>query len=259
MNETKDIERENKRERSSRNPLGNLEEAVKALETVNKALGKGPYSRDSVAQALGYSGVHGRSGRKVAALVQFGLLNREGNKYSQSDLASRILFPVSDQDKIEAIIIAVKSPTLYAKLIAKYENQSLPTLLANIMAREYGINSKNSEEAAKTFKESLEYAGIFKNGVILDQSSGLVNNQGTENDVFEESSDARKQLKESPSQTSGANLKSLELPSGIVVLYPNSLAYKFALGEFAQALKLLNETALSASDNNTNGTDHTTT
>src|SRR3989344_6951684 len=155
-----------KRERSVAYPSFSLEQAINSVSQLRKALGKGPYSRDEAAKALGYSGVSGISATKISTMVHFGLLNRNGNTYSQSELAERINHPLSDEDRNNAIDEAVQIPKLYKDLLAQFLGQALLTQLRHTLIRK-GISAKISDSVAENFQKSLEFSGSLKNGVVL--------------------------------------------------------------------------------------------
>lgn len=159
------------KERSVAYPSVTLEEALNRLQELQSNHGSGPYSREDAARGMGYSSISGASTRAVAALVHYGLLDRSGNAYTQSKIAREILFPVSDQAKSHAITQAAHSPRLFETLIKKYAGQAIPTMLDNILIRE-GVSSGASKETANTFRETLKFAGLLKNGVVLTDVSG---------------------------------------------------------------------------------------
>ncbi len=247
-----------KRNRSSANPKFNLQQTVGFLEALYKALGKGPYSRQAISEALGHGKLNGTSIRKAASLAHYGLLTRKGTAYSPSNLSDRILMPTSPEDKAKAIMEAVQQPTLYAKLIDKYKGQSLPDLLKNILAREYGINAKSSVEVADTFIESVEFAGILKSGVITATvpETTKIGNYDEEGEA-EEVDDQEDDESDNPPITKKSikGKTPLELPCGITVYYPDTLAYNFALGEFSNAIKLLNDLGVKALETETTDGD----
>ena len=159
-------EQKKKRERSTAYPSFHLGEAIDLSSKLREAMGKGPYSRDEAAVALGYKGVSGISAMKISSMVHFGLLNRNGNTYSQSELAERINHRLSDEDRNNAIGEAVQIPKLYRDLLAQFSGQALPTQLGNILIRK-GISAKISDSEAENFQKSLEFSGSLKNGVVL--------------------------------------------------------------------------------------------
>jgi hypothetical protein len=167
--------------RSAAYPGVTLEQAIDAAKTLRSNLGNGPYSRESAAKALGYSGVTGTSSTKIAGCVHFGLLNRVGNTYKQSDLATAIFNPRSEQEKSGAIKESFRNPVLYEKLSAEYDGKALPIMLDNVLVRLYGIQERAASDAASIFKKSAEYAGILSNGIM---TSGDSQKPHDDNEVF---------------------------------------------------------------------------
>lgn len=160
-----DIKSKKNRERSIAYPAVTLESAIELAKELLDKLGKGPYSREESAKALGHLTLTGPATRKVASLVHYGLLERSGNTYSLGELSQDILIPVNDEQKSLAIITAVQRPKLFANLIQRYQGQSLPAMLGSILVREK-ISHSVAEDVASTFKESLRFAGLLENGVI---------------------------------------------------------------------------------------------
>ena len=231
----KEIIKENKvkRGRSSAYPAVSLKKAVETAVILSDKLGSGPYSREAVAQALGYKGVSGASAVKVAALVHFGLLNRKGSSYHQSNLSKRILVPKTEEDKKIATAEALLTPTLYAKLSEKYSGNSLPTLLENILYHEFNIMQSASKEAAENFRQSAEFAGFLKNGILLNAPDVTIE-PSAENIAPEEKYAEVSTLVKSSSTPK--DFFQVKLPSGITALFPQDLSYNFGIGEFAEPL-----------------------
>ena len=169
-----------KRERSTAYPACSLETSLGDVTKLKERLGKGPYSREAAAKALGYSGINGISAGRIAACVHYGLLTRSGSTYYISDLASRIINPTSESEKSLAIAEAFQVPALYSKLIQAYMNEALPTMLPNILARNYGIADKAASNAAQTFRESAEFAGMLQGGVIVQAQGANAEPQNTD-------------------------------------------------------------------------------
>lgn len=150
-------------------PGDSLAEAVTLLEKVRTGVGFASASRELIAQALGYKGLTGTSGRRVATLGHFDLIERTGNgSYKISDLGRRILMPTSEAEKALALAEAAKRPSLYLQVIAKYQGSALPQMLANILARDFKVYAGASEDAAKGLRETVEFAGLLRNGILYD-------------------------------------------------------------------------------------------
>lgn len=157
---------ESKRERSKAYPQFSLDDMVDALKRIHSQLGSGPYSRAAIAEGLGHSVGSGSANSKAAALVHFGLLDREQNAYHLSPISRRIIHPTEEGEVAAAIADSVKVPTLFAALFERFGGKSLPQLLPNILTRDYGIIAKQSSQAAELFRRSAEYAGLLRHGVL---------------------------------------------------------------------------------------------
>lgn len=162
-----------KSERSRRYPSASVRDAIVLLEGIHKGLGLNGGSRDSLAQAMGHTTLNGASARKIATLIQYGLLDRDGERYRVSGLGRKLLIPVHEKEKIEAVAEAVRTPALYRELGESLDQQPIPVMLANVLAREHGVLSLASNDVAKNFLESVEFAGILgKDGVLRWQLAG---------------------------------------------------------------------------------------
>lgn len=160
------------KERSVAYPIFNLESAVNRLVSLYQGLGKGPYSREDAAKGMGYSGLNGASARAVAALVQYGLIDRNGNTYSLSLLSNSIIHPTEELEKSIALKKAAVNPKLFLSLVETYKGQSLPGLLENIITRK-GVGASYAKDVSTIFKDTLQFAGILVNGVVNSQDTEM--------------------------------------------------------------------------------------
>lgn len=148
-------------------PFIGLAESVGLLEKIAEALGNGPFGRDAIAEAIGHKPGSGSANAKIGALTHFGLLDRNGGgTYSASEIASKILHPTHDGEKQAGMVAAAKSPTLYAELIEKYQGKGLPSMLGNILYREFGVLQISAEEVANRFRETMLAVGLLRNGIL---------------------------------------------------------------------------------------------
>lgn len=233
----------NKRDRSSAYPAISLEEATMHSSKLYQAFGKAPFKRESAAIEIGYKSLNGPSGSKIAALVHFGLLERNGDLYNNSPLAIKISHPKNDDDKKEAIFQAVKSPKLFNALIKEFSGATLPNALDNILIQNYGISRKVAKEVANNFKKSIKFAELYPNEVVLntnnDNSDSIENILGEHTPNTYTISDRTINQKNTPINFNG--MQSIHTPSGLIICYPNELAYHFAIGEFGKQIKDLDD------------------
>jgi hypothetical protein len=153
------------------------------LEKVRTGVGLGAAKRELIAQALGYKSLSGHAARRLGSLSHYGLLERAGKGAARiSALGKAILMPTSDSEKTQAIGVAARTPNLYSALLAKHTGHALPTMLTNLLSREHGVSPTGAEDAANTFRETMEFAGLLRNGVLVaepqDSPSGESGSKG---------------------------------------------------------------------------------
>lgn len=226
-----------KRPRSTAYPNHNLETSIGFTGAMRDKLGSGPYSRELAAQALGHQKVTGTSSAKIAAAVHFGLLKREGNTYSQSEISNMIFSPETDEERSEGIRQAMLSPTLYQKLLAEYNGKGLPTMLDNILVRTYGLLNSVAKQAATDFKKSAEYAGLLVNGVINTNSGPETLKADDKPEINDE---MEREITRSHALSAPSNYLTVVIPNTDVrIVFPPEYAYDLSIGTFGQAIKSL--------------------
>ncbi|MGB8276414.1 MAG: hypothetical protein WCF20_00535 [Methylovirgula sp.] len=125
-----------KRIRSPNYPALSLPEAVEKITTLYRNLHNHSAPREVIAKALGYAGLNGASATVISALNKYGLLERIGDDHKISDRAKRILNPLSEEEKTQAIREAAFDPPLFAELSEKFPGR-IPNedLLKNYLSR----------------------------------------------------------------------------------------------------------------------------
>lgn len=240
--------------RSSAYPAHNISEVIEAVEKLYKNLGKGPFNRDSVAIALGYKGLSGASAIKISACIQFGLLNKSGNTYFVADLAKRILTPTSEEEKENAILESLRTPSLYGALISEYEGQALPTMLPNILSRNYGILESSAKKAAEVFQESLEFGGILKDGVLQKPNKQKI--ESNEEEAVRGTTNSKQNPSEVPNTPKSKTFEEIEIPIPGVnakIVLGKEYMFSLSMGQLAEGIAGLKSSLESAKvDENTN-------
>ncbi|WP_276356457.1 hypothetical protein [Cohnella caldifontis] len=150
-----------KKERSRSYPSASLEKAIEDTKLVKSKLGSGKLDRDQISIALGYQRINGLAGTRISTMVQFGLLDKDDG-YSLSKLSEKITHPKSKEERNEAILEAFLKPELYAELVQRYQGDGrFPDQLDNILYRDFGITANASQDAAKLFIQSAQFANLI--------------------------------------------------------------------------------------------------
>lgn len=237
-----------KKNRSAAYPAVDLPTAIELTTKLRERLGLGPYNRLTAVQALGYKGISGASAPVIAALAHFGLLTKQGNTYRQSDLANRIIKPLSNVDKTRAVVEAVQTPKLHLAIIQKYMNSSLPTMLENILFHEYRINENVAKNVADNIRKSLEFAGLLVNGVITDNEQQLEIVTGLPESRLVEGNASKLSDVDSMRNRGSRGEIFIEMPSGVKVVFPSSMGVALVSGKFAESIGKLEEKAKELSE-----------
>ena len=217
-----------------------------AAQKLRDNLGAGPYSRESAAQALGYTGVSGASSTKIAGCVHFGLLTRVNNAYSQSPLADQLFNFLTDEEKKQALKSALQTPSLYAKLIKEFDGKAVPKMLPNVLVRNHNIKEKVAKEAAAAFTKSAEYAGVLTNGVlnvggVADGSADVQHlNDGDAQEHAAAKIPPSSEDKHLNRDQGGGDYLPVEIPnSGVKIMFPTKFAYDLSVGNFKTGIEEL--------------------
>lgn len=156
--------------RSSSYPSYSIEFCISLVRKIYENFGSGNYyaRREDISKTLGLSESFLQT--QVSSASQYNLLDlKSGEGYKPSKLFIKIHKPVNSEQKHIALIEAFQSPTLYASLIKRYENETLPSLisLSNILLQHFGIADKVSEKAAKIFLANAKYVNALTTDNVL--------------------------------------------------------------------------------------------
>jgi hypothetical protein len=233
----KKIEKKIIRERSAAYPAISLEEAVGYSMKLQAAFSKSPFSRENAVKEMGHQKVTGASGMKVASLVHYKLLDREGNAYRNSSLALRLAHRIDDNDFQDALKLAATAPKLYKALLGEFAGRAVPTALSSILVRNHQIGQKVADDVARIFIKTIEYANLYQNGIVSvdlpvsDDSDDMINNQTqpiAHTTPRQPAASGIPVNRPQPQQMNVASdMRTVELPSGIIVSYPKSLGFVF--------------------------------
>lgn len=109
------------RQRSPSYPSLSLPQAIDMVEKLHKSNRTSVISRETAAKDMGYSGLTGRSLTVIAALAQYGLIDRAGKgDIKVSRRAVDILHAVDEADRAEAIQEAAFAPKLFMQLHERF-------------------------------------------------------------------------------------------------------------------------------------------
>ncbi|MGB7746924.1 MAG: hypothetical protein WBN75_06515 [Verrucomicrobiia bacterium] len=151
---------ENTRDRSPNCPKIALEEAIKIVKLLYEKAGKTKVKREVAASALGFSGITGSSLTVLGALMQYGLIEKEGTgALAVSPLAIKILHPTSDKEANEAKIVAALTPKVFNALYTEGFHHASQDVLANNLIQNK-FTKENAEKVSAVFLSNISFANL---------------------------------------------------------------------------------------------------
>jgi hypothetical protein len=107
----------------------------------------------------------------------YGVITKDGNAYSLSELGRKIVAPTYDGEEREARIKALLTPSLLSKFYTDYNGHPIPSpqYFPNVLETRYQIPRERVEEATRIILDNAEHAGILQN---LPDGSQQINLSG---------------------------------------------------------------------------------
>lgn len=161
-------------------PQASLTKVIEFVKIVRKAAGNADAPAADVMKEMGITVKTTRAWSfTVPAASQFGLIERIGRgedaKFRITELAKRIVQPVSADEERAAKMAALRTPLVYQKLLEKYAGCEVPSKdgLVNHLCREFGILESTAPNTADCFLESLGEAQVITtaNQIVLSDQT----------------------------------------------------------------------------------------
>ncbi len=146
------------RMRSPRYPGTSLGQCIDYIEKIHKLERTNPIDREVAAQAMGYSGISGRSSKMLADLNQYGLLEKGSkNEVRVSKQAVEILHPESPRTKYEALRAAALEPELFQRISERFpDGKPSEASLRSYFVREEFTDAA-IPSAIRAYTETMEF------------------------------------------------------------------------------------------------------
>jgi hypothetical protein len=162
-----------KRHRSPSYPAVGLKEAVERLKKFMAIDGRAGASPEIAAKHIGFGTDHGLAYSVLSALKKFDLVADKDGRVVPTQRAIEITsLPEADERRAKAIREAALLPPIYSELIEQYRATGLPsdeTLEGELKAYK-GFNPNVVTEFIKSFRETLEFAGLSDFSVLDSES-----------------------------------------------------------------------------------------
>lgn len=164
-----------KRQRSPNYPAVGLGEAIERLKLFMKEDGRAGATAAIAAKHIGFATAHGQAYSTLAALKKFGLVEDRDGRVVPTPRAIEInSLPEADARRLKAIREAALLPSTFSELIAEYKDTGLPSedTLAGELVAYKGFNPNGVKEFLRSFKETIEFAGLSDFSVLGSEIAG---------------------------------------------------------------------------------------
>jgi hypothetical protein len=151
-------------------PMVGLPDAVEFIRIVHEK-GLERAAMPKVAEGAGYSsGSSTPFYRRVSAARHFGLISSRGADLTE--LGQDCIRPTSEDATHFALVTAIQNVVCYTELLASYNGKRInPQILTHWFERKFDLNETAAAACAKSFVDTLRYAGAVSGDNLVNFSS----------------------------------------------------------------------------------------
>lgn len=144
--------------RSPSYPNASLSEAISHVRKIEQLYRSSSIDREVAAKIIGYSSLSGPANKALAALAQYGLVERAGKgEMRVTSRAQAILHPNSDQEQHESLLQAALEPQLFRELQERFPDMVPPEDGVVTYLNRQGFNQSAIRPAAKAYLQTLTF------------------------------------------------------------------------------------------------------
>lgn len=146
------------RGRSPRFPSHSIGDAVVYAEKIYNGVHRSSIDAQTAFRLMGFAGKSGASATALGSLRQYGLIEGVGDATRVSQLALKILEPVSAQERNEATLEAARKPEVFRAVLNRFDGQ-VPTADEPVRAfliREMGFSKGGAEDCLESLRATLD-------------------------------------------------------------------------------------------------------
>ena len=171
-------------------PYTSLEPSLKIAEAVKERGGaRSPVSKSSLAAHLKESEKSASLFQRISSAKAFGLIVGR-SEYGLSEAAKRYYSPTSEQDRSNALLEFLATPTSFREIIRLFDGEQLPKreILGNIFSEKLKVPESWKDRAAGFFENSAQFVGVIDENRFLrfkaTQHAAAAQSAVTENKKF---------------------------------------------------------------------------
>ena len=145
-------------------PRKSLEQALRVARALRDVLAGGPAKWPEIASAMGLGAGNQVNKYFLWSAHAYGLIEKEEDSYSLSEIGRKILAPTRPNEDKEAQVRALLSPVVFSRFLTDYNGNPFPSdeHIGNVLETRYGVPRERTEEAITLLKENGLYAGVLR-------------------------------------------------------------------------------------------------
>lgn len=144
-------------------PRKSLEQSLRVARALREVYAGGPAKWPQVAEAMGISAGAQTNKYFLWSAQAYGLVERDDDSYSISEIGRKILQPTKPGEDKEAQVRALMTPVLFSRFFTDYNGSPFPAEehIANVLEIRYGVPKERTEEAKGLLKENGLFASVL--------------------------------------------------------------------------------------------------
>lgn len=144
-------------------PLKGLQEVINVAKNLYKTLKQEVVPLETISTLIGIKQKSSNFTDMLNAAEAYGILQKEENGYSVSELGRKIVAPAIDGEDKEAIRQAIFTPTLLSRIYTDFNKRPVPTddIFKNALEITYGIPEEKVDRTKEIILENARLSNIL--------------------------------------------------------------------------------------------------
>lgn len=145
-------------------PRKSLEQALRVARALRDTHAGGPAQWPQIADAMGISAGAQVNKYFLWSSHAYGLIEKDGDSYSLSEVGRKILAPTSAGEDREALVRALMTPVIFSRFFTDYNGSPFPgeEHIGNVLEVRYGVPRERVDEAKVLLRENGLFVGILR-------------------------------------------------------------------------------------------------
>ncbi|MFJ5508039.1 hypothetical protein [Pectobacterium jejuense] len=144
-------------------PKKSLEESLAVIKPIHETYAGGLVSWDELASSMGVGAKSNNTKYLIWSAQAYDLIIKEGDKFKLSETGRKIISPTHPDEYKDAIIKAIRIPTILSKFYSDYDGKLIPDdeYFGNVLETRYNIPRDRLPEAERVILNNADFAGIL--------------------------------------------------------------------------------------------------